>query len=304
MAAAAAAAAMAAGVNTGGTGALLHSTSISTAERRFMEDGIRQNLRGDGRSCLDYRPMAVELDVITGASASVRVSASNVEVVAAVKCEVGTPAPETPNEGVVLVDVSVAPSSSWESQEDEEQRSAFLSQVIQSLCLGRSCVDRRALSVREGLLCWRVFVDVVVFKSGGALLDAIAMATRLALLRTRLPLVTVEDADDGKVELQLNDSEYEGTPFPAERVPVCVTVGQICGVFVWDLSSEEEAAADMRVTTAINPKGECVGIQKGGTAPLPLNAISIILRNSQLAGKQLVHAGDSAIRGGGSAAAR
>lgn len=37
---------------------------ISSAERRFIEDGVLQDIRSDGRSCMDVRPYVIETNIL------------------------------------------------------------------------------------------------------------------------------------------------------------------------------------------------------------------------------------------------
>jgi hypothetical protein len=49
---------------------------ISAAERRYLEDGVKQGLRNDGRGCFDFRPIVVETGVIPSASGTLGVDRS------------------------------------------------------------------------------------------------------------------------------------------------------------------------------------------------------------------------------------
>ncbi|CAI9149330.1 unnamed protein product, partial [Rangifer tarandus platyrhynchus] len=80
-----------------------------------------------------------------------------------------------------------------------------------------------------------------VLMAGGSLLDALSLSI-VAALRTLI--------------------ETEGKPFPAENVPLVVTVGQIGRHYVWDMRSSEEAACSSRLAVAVSPAGfKSVGLQ-------------------------------------------
>ncbi len=60
--------------------------------------------RMDGRGLLDYRkPIDIEQDILKTAEGSARVKIGKTEVIAGVKLEVGTPYPDTPDEGTIIV---------------------------------------------------------------------------------------------------------------------------------------------------------------------------------------------------------
>ena len=47
---------------------MLSQSTLSPAERRFLEDGVRQGFRNDGRGLLDYRPYTVETGILPSTS--------------------------------------------------------------------------------------------------------------------------------------------------------------------------------------------------------------------------------------------
>ena len=58
---------------------------ISKAERTYVAEGIRQDVRGDGRSCSDYRPLKLELGTLPQASGSARCQLGATDVLVGVK---------------------------------------------------------------------------------------------------------------------------------------------------------------------------------------------------------------------------
>lgn len=59
--------------------------AISDSERLFLEDGVEQGIRTDGRGLTDFRPMVVALEVISTANGSARVKNEELDVIVAVK---------------------------------------------------------------------------------------------------------------------------------------------------------------------------------------------------------------------------
>jgi ribonuclease PH len=57
----------------------------SSGETSFIVDGVLQNLRSDGRSCDDFRPIAIDLDVVLTANGSARCQIGGTSVIVAVK---------------------------------------------------------------------------------------------------------------------------------------------------------------------------------------------------------------------------
>lgn len=58
---------------------------LSIGEKQFIEGGIAQDIRTDGRKRLVYRPIQVQTGVIPQANGSARVRMGGTEVIASVK---------------------------------------------------------------------------------------------------------------------------------------------------------------------------------------------------------------------------
>ena len=80
---------------------------MSEPEKKFVVDGIAQNIRADGRGRLDYRFLSVEVGLLPLANGSARVTlvTGETEVIVAVKAELVTPDAATPDRGSVECDV-------------------------------------------------------------------------------------------------------------------------------------------------------------------------------------------------------
>ena len=74
---------------------------LSEAEKTFISHGVEADIRGDGRSRGDLRPMMLETGVVSHASGSCHLRLANTDILVAVKTELGTPDPETPDQGKV-----------------------------------------------------------------------------------------------------------------------------------------------------------------------------------------------------------
>eukprot|EP00386_Alphamonas_edax_P009984 GDKI01032574.1.p1 GENE.GDKI01032574.1~~GDKI01032574.1.p1 ORF type:complete len:302 (-),score=92.00 GDKI01032574.1:69-974(-) len=265
---------------------------ISAAEKRFLEDGIKQGFRNDGRSCVDYRPLIVESGVIPSASGSARVRSAQTDVLCGVKCEMSKPEPGHEFEGMFKIEVECSPSVSpdYEGREGEDF-STTLASLLEKMCAPSWLVDRRSLCVLPHHYCWCVYVDVMVLNSGGNLLDTISVAIRAALKDTIIPSVEVvvgDDEEGGPPQLEVDDRPTTGRRFPVEKFPVCVTVGQICNRYVWDMSLEEEACCEAALLVAVDPQGKCVGVHKTGDTTIDAAAVPQVMQQSSRAGVGLI----------------
>jgi len=166
-----------------------------------------------------------------------------------------------------------------------EEEEYFLSCLIEELCLSKAVVDRKALCIVPGELVWVTHVDVMVLNAGGSLIDAISFGVKAALNNTVLPAIQILPGSESEhADFEIDDRPETGIPFPADNIPVCVTVGQITGRFVWDMSLEEELCADSKLTVAVGRSGECCGIHKSGNLPIEMAALPSVTQNTRQAG--------------------
>lgn len=62
---------------------------------------LKENFRCDGRSRQDYRPLELEMDIVSNANGSARLRLANSDVLVCVKVEIDTPLPEAPKDGKI-----------------------------------------------------------------------------------------------------------------------------------------------------------------------------------------------------------
>ncbi|THG20592.1 hypothetical protein TEA_028571 [Camellia sinensis var. sinensis] len=84
---------------------------LSIGEQHFIQGGIAQDLRSDGRKRLTYRPISIETGVIPQANGSARVKLGATDVIASVKAELGKPSPFQPDKGKVSIYVDCSPTA-------------------------------------------------------------------------------------------------------------------------------------------------------------------------------------------------
>ena len=63
---------------------------LSEAEKQFITSGVKQNIRIDGRSCLDYRNVEIETSIISNCFGSAHIRLGNCDVMAAVKVDLAS----------------------------------------------------------------------------------------------------------------------------------------------------------------------------------------------------------------------
>ncbi|MCK4477756.1 exosome complex protein Rrp42 [Candidatus Bathyarchaeota archaeon] len=214
--------------------------------------------RLDGRELNDYREIKVEMGVIEKAEGSARVLLGKTEVLVGVKIGIGKPFPDTPNEGVLTVNVELVPLASPTFEPGPPKEDAIeLARVVDRGIRESKAIDLEKLCLEPGKNVLIVFVDVYVLNYDGNLIDASAIATLAALLNTKMFKYEVEE---GEVKVKPG---Y--TPLPMQNYPIAVTFAKINGKLAVDPWLEEEQVMDARLTITIEKEGKICAVQKGGT---------------------------------------
>ena len=228
---------------------------MGKANESYVKKLIEDGTRADGRNLDEYRKISVKTGVIENAEGSAEVRIGNTTVLAGVKMAVGEPFPDTPNEGVLIVNAEFAPIASTEFESGPpDENSVEMARIIDRAIRESLTIDVEKLSIVEGEKVWMVNVDIQVMDHDGNLRDAGALAAMAALMTARIPKY------DGE---RIVFGEYEGT-VPLNDSPTETTIFKIAGNLVIDATFEEESAVDALITIGITQKGDICAIQKSG----------------------------------------
>lgn len=274
---------------------------LSAGEKHFIQGGIAQDLRSDGRKRLTYRPIYVETGLIPQANGSARVRLGATEVIASIKAELGKPSSSQPDKGKVSIYVDCSPTAApmFEGRGGEEL-SAELSVALQRCLLGSKSgvgagIDPLSLSVVEGKVCWDLYIDGLVVSSDGNLLDALAAAIKAALSNTGIPKVQVAAAATGEDQPEVDVSDEEFLQFDTSGVPVIVTLTKVGRHYIVDATLEEESQMSLAVSVSINRQGRVCGMTKRGGVGLDPSVILDMISVAKHVSEQLFNKLDSEI---------
>jgi exosome complex component RRP42 len=234
------------------------SSLVTRVRLKQIEQLIEKGKRLDERGLRDYREIKIEQGLIERAEGSARVLLGKTQVLVGVKVETGEPFPDTPNEGVLTVNVELVPvaSPNFEPGPPNED-SVELARVVDRGIRESKAIDNEKLCIEPGKKVFVVFVDVYVLNHDGNLIDASALAAMAALLNTKMPNYEIKDG-----ELKIKQGY---TPLPVKSHPVTVTTGKINNFLIVDPALEEEQVMDSRISMAINDEGNICAVQKGGS---------------------------------------
>lgn len=226
---------------------------------------IKEGRRIDDRSFKDYREIKIEKGVVKNAEGSALVEIGGTKVIAGIKLEVGDPFPDTPDEGVLVVNAEFVPFSFPEVLPGPPDENAIeLARIIDRIIRESESIALEKLKIPNTKKVWKVMIDIIILDNDGNMKDASILATIAALLDTRFPSYKVENEEEVKVDYTIKTEEK----LPIVRIPFGVTVAKIAGKIMVDPNLIEEEAADAILTVGgfeENSKLFLCALQKAGS---------------------------------------
>jgi exosome complex component RRP42 len=233
-------------------------------QTRYIVSHLSKGVRLDGRKPDEHRKIEIEINPIEQSEGSARVRIGGTEVIAGVKLNAGVPFPDTPNEGVLIVNAEFSPVASPEFELGPPRENAIeLARIVDRGIRESGCIDTKKLCIKEGEKVWMVMVDIQPLSHDGNLIDTAGIAAIAALLSAKMVKL-----EDDKVVYEKTDKKL-----PVNDIPVPVTFGLIDGKLVVDPSLEEEESMEGRLTITTNSEGNICAIQKGNACSLTLETI-------------------------------
>jgi len=171
-------------------------TLLSDGERNFLIDGIRSNLRIDGRQRLEVAPFRLELGILPYCVCSAAVTLHATKVVVGLKLEIDAPDPEQPSLGFVHCSVRHSPSAAhWKKKHEVEAMDFDVSRALQNVLGNCNGIDLAELCVIRNRLCWAIYVDAVVLEDRGNVFDALCLGSTACFKTLRIPSLNVKNAE-------------------------------------------------------------------------------------------------------------
>jgi exosome complex component RRP42 len=260
---------------------------VETIRKAQMAELLAKGKRLDGRALDEHRPIKIQTGVIQKANGSAIVTLGNTEVIAGVKVATGTPFPDTPDKGLLVVNAEILPLASAYAEAGPPSEDAIeLARVVDRGVRESEMVDMTKLCLIPGKTVYTVFVDVNIMNVDGNLFDATSYAVVSALRTAKMKKYKVKDE---KVE-----ETDDVVPLPVEKTPVSITLARIGNALVVDPGSEEEGAMDMRITITTDDDGNVCASQKGEASTISpehvLQAVDISIRVGKEIRKQIKEA--------------
>lgn len=250
------------------------SIEISEAEKTYVLHGVQENLRVDGRTREDLRPIQVETDLVTHTSGSSHLRLANTDILVGVKAELDVPLPDHPSEGRIVFSVDCSANATPEFEgRGGENLATEISRLLTHAYSHSKVFDLKQLNVLDGHQCWVLYVDIQILECGGNLFDAVSLAVKSALFSTRIPKVKVTAVDGGEPEMELSDDPFDGSRLQMDQTPVLITLTRIGNHVVVDPTPEEEACSSACLVMGVSSAGRITAVRKTGAGSFHLGTM-------------------------------
>jgi len=218
-----------------------------------IEEYVKDGKRTDGRGLLDYRNIELKQGVIKSADGSAWIKLGDTEVIVGTKFVVGTPYPDSPDEGSMSLNLELSGIASPDFETGPPSIASIeYGRVVDRVIRSAECMDFKSFCLVPGEKVLMLFIDCYPINAAGNLIDAAEIAAVAALLDTKFPKI---DENNNIVQ-----GEYIGK-LEVNKIPISITFEKIAGKLIVDPNDKEEYASDTRFTLGIH-KDSILACQK------------------------------------------
>lgn len=221
----------------------MSAMDVSNLTRDYLQKLFAEGKRFDGRKLTDLNDVTIEYDVSNKAEGSARVKIGKTEVIAGVKLDVGTPYPDSPDAGNLVVSGDLLPLASPRFEPGPPGFGGIeMPRLIDRLLRESGFIDFDALSIKKGEKVWTLYVDVYPINDDGALIDAASLACVAALRHAFLPELTEDFRPD------YDKKSKKKLPLDEKMIPLSFTFFKLGDALILHPTREEEEACEAKVT--------------------------------------------------------
>ncbi|MEM4939184.1 MAG: exosome complex protein Rrp42, partial [Sulfolobales archaeon] len=254
---------------------------------------LGKGLRPSGRRLDEVRPITIIKNYVPNADGSALVKLGNTQVLVGVKLEVGSPFPDTPNEGNLMINAEFVPTASPVFEPGPPDENAIeLSRVVDRGIRESKAIDLSKLVIIPGKKVWNVWVDIYVLDHDGNLIDASSIGVLAALMLTKLPEVEVRES--GEIIVNRGNRKEQ---LPLNRSVVTVTIGKISNYILVDPDLEEESILDSKLSVVVTEDGLIGGLQKSGAGYLMEDELPMLINLALSKGREVITTVKNLVKG-------
>ncbi len=217
---------------------------------------LQKGKREDARGLYSYRDIQIEFNPIKRANGSARVKLGETEVLVGVKMDVGEPFPDSPEDGVLIVNTELSPLASPDFEPGPPRENAIeMARIVDRSIRESKTLDFNKLFIAKKKV-WIVFIDVYPMNDAGNLYDAAVLGAIIALKNAVFPKY---DKENEKVLY----NELTENKLPVTKTPILTTFAKINDIIFVDPTTRELEAMDTRLSIATLENGDVCAMQKG-----------------------------------------
>mgnify|MGYP003366842008 CR=1 FL=1 len=200
------------------------SYEISTNERDFILEALKQGLRLDSRKLLQMRELDIKLD--EKEFGVVEISLGKTKLYIRVSSEIVQPYEDRPFEGIFQVSTEISPMAApffesgstglSKSQTDEE---ILISRLIEKAVRRSNALDLESLCIIAGSKVWSIRVDIQFLNYDGNFIDICCLGAMIGLLHYKKTDCEVSGND----VIIYDTRQREPVPLSILHIPICIT---------------------------------------------------------------------------------
>jgi exosome complex component RRP42 len=233
---------------------ILMSDILNLINAGSIKEKIKNGKREDNRGFEDFRDLEIKTSVLSSADGSAWVKLGNTEVVAGIKFAVGTPYPDSPDEGSMSLNLELTGISSPDFSTGPPQIDSLeYGRVADRAIRSAEAIDFKKLSIVAGEKVFIIFIDCIAINADGNLIDATEIAALAALKNAKIPKL---DENNNIISKEYTDQKLE-----LLNIPLSFTFEKIEGKIIVDPTEAEEFASDARFSLGL-VKDTVVSCQK------------------------------------------
>jgi len=233
---------------------ILMSKVLNLINASSIKQSIKNGKREGSRGFDEFRNLEIKTSVINSADGSAWVKLGNTEIVAGIKFIVGTPYPDSPNEGSMSINLELTGLSSPDFSTGPPKIEAVeYGRVADRAIRSAECIDFKKLSIVPGEKVLIMFIDCIAINADGNLIDATEIAALAAIKNARIPKIDKN--------FKIISNEYSDKKIELLNLPLSITFEKIENKIIIDPTEDEEFASDARFSIGLT-KDKIVSCQK------------------------------------------
>ncbi|KAL4944577.1 hypothetical protein BDV06DRAFT_187133 [Aspergillus oleicola] len=237
---------------------------LSIAERDFILDALREDVRLDGRAADQLRPLKLSFGDEYG---HVKVQLGKTSLVVRISAEVAKPHDDRPFDGIfnIAMELTAMGSPAWDNGRQGDLET-YVTNVLDRVIRHSNALDTESLCILKGVSCWTIRADVHITDYDGNLIDASCVGVMAGLQHFRRPDAVVKD---GQVIVYGVD-ERVPAPLNITHKPLSITFNTFDEgkLVILDATRKEEQAAEADVIIGMNNAGDVCYVNKFQGSPV------------------------------------